>query len=148
MNRLTAILWLLTATLSACAQQSNSLAELHAMPGPEAVEPSRVYTYVEQMPQLPGGGGQQRLCFELLKHMDYPSFSLKEQMPESRVKLAFIVNTDGTLQDVKLLASSHNAAIDKALVAAAYTLPHLVPGYQNGQPVRVQLTFPIILEYR
>jgi protein TonB len=145
MNRPTATVWLLTAALSACAQQEAPALPVAAQHTPV---PEKVYTYVEQMPQLPGGGGQQRIGMELMKRFSYPAFSHSDQWPESNVKVAFVVNTDGSLQDVKLLASSHNTTIDNALLAAAYAMPCLMPGYQDGRLVRVQLTFPIGLEYR
>lgn len=140
-----AIVWLLTAALSACAQQKAPAPPVAAK---QETAPEKVYTYVEQMPELLGGGGQQRIVMELMKRFSYPAFSHSDQWPESNVKIAFVVNTDGSLQDIKLLVSSHNIIIDTALLAAAYAMPCLLPGYQNGQPVRVQLTFPIILEYR
>ena len=139
------LVWLLTPTLNTCAQQMASTTSVTTQQKPA---PEKVYTYVEQMPQLPGGGGQQRIGMELMKRFSYPAFSHADQWPESNVKVAFIVNTDGSLQDIKLLASSHNTTIDNALLAAVYAMPCLLPGYQDGRPVRVQLILPIGLEYR
>lgn len=132
--------WLLLASLSANAQQP--------APAKPTATTGKVYTYVEQMPELPGGGGTQAISMALMKRFSYPAFNHSNQWPESNVRIAFVVNTDGSLQDINLLASSHNTTIDNALLAAVYAMPCLLPGYQNGQPVRVQLIFPIILEYR
>jgi TonB family protein len=137
--------WLLTL-LSSCTQSNTPSEQLPV--AKQAADSNPVYTYVEQMPQLPQGGGQQAICLKILKRLHYPTFDSKEQLPESSIRVAFTVATDGTLQDAKLLASSHNASIDKALLDAVYTLPRLTPGYQNGRPVRVQLSFPITLEYQ
>ena len=95
--------WLLTL-LSVCTQ-SNTPSEQLTVTKP--VYSTHVYTYVEQMPQLPQGGGQQAICLEILKRLHYPTFDTREQLPDSSVRIAFTVATDGTLQDAKLLASSH-----------------------------------------
>jgi TonB family protein len=148
MNWLSIATLLLVTTLIACAQRGAVLVQPLAAPKMASSEPEKVYTYAEQMPQLLSGGGQQRIGMELMKRFSYPAFSHSDQWPASNVKVAFVVNTDGSLQDVKLLVSSHNTTIDNALLAAAYAMPCLLPGYQNGRPVRVQLMFPIGLEYR
>ena len=108
----------------------------------------KVYTYVEQMPQLPGGGGQQAIDSEIMKRLRIPAFALEGQLPKTRVQFSFIVATDGSLQDVKITNSTRSSTIDKAILNAIYSLPCLTPGYQNGQPVRVALTLAMGLEYR
>jgi hypothetical protein len=52
--------------LSACAQQEAPAPPVAARQKPA---PEKVYTYVEQMPQLPGGGGQQAIANEILKRV-------------------------------------------------------------------------------
>jgi protein TonB len=144
MNRLVLIL-LLTAMLSACAQQKAPALPVAAKP---KTAPERVYTYVEQMPQLPDGGGQQAIGNAILRRVRVPAFAIEGQLPETRIRFSFIVATDGSLQDVKILNSTRSTIIDKAILTAVYALPCLIPGYQNGQPVPVQLVIPMGLEYR
>lgn len=141
MNRLTAIVWLLTAALSGCAQQE-------APAPPAAVRqkptPEKVYTYVEQMPQLPGGGGQQAIGMELLKRLmrqPLPPIDLRQQYTGSAT-VYFEVNSTGTVQHVKLLRATGSASVDSALVTVTKKLPRFIPGYQNGKPVTVSLTMP------
>jgi protein TonB len=145
MNSLIAIAWLLTAALSACAQREQPTPPVAAKQKPA---PEKVYTYVEQMPQLPGGGGQQAIVNAIMKRLRITAVALEGQLPETRIKFSFIVATDGSLQDVKILNSTRSSAIDKAILNSVYSLPCLTPGYQYGQPVRVQLIFPMGLEYR
>ena len=109
---------------------------------------TRVYTYVEQMPQLPGGSGQQAIDNAIMRRLRIPAIALEGQLPETRIRFSFIVATNGSLQDVKILNSTRSSAIDKAILNAVYSLPCLIPGYQNGRPVRVQLIIPMGLEYR
>jgi protein TonB len=132
-------------TLSACAQQEAPAPPVVAKPKPA---PKKVYTYVEQMPELPGGGGQQAIGNAILRRVRIPAFVLEGQLPETRIRFSFIVATDGSLRDVKVLNSTRSAIIDKAILTAVYALPCLIPGYQNGHPVPVQLIIPMGLEYR
>jgi protein TonB len=145
MNRLTSTVWLLAAALSACGQQKAPRLLVAAKP---KLAPEKVYTYVEQMPQLPGGGGQQAIDNEIMKRLRIPAFALEGQLPETRVRFSFVVATDGSLQNVKIVNSTRSAAIDKAILNAVYSLPCFIPGYQNGRPVSVQLIIPMGLEYR
>nr|GFB54456.1 hypothetical protein [Tanacetum cinerariifolium] len=50
-----------------------------AAPVAEVVE-DKVYTYVEQMPQLPGGGGQQAIVNAIQKAFRYPAVDLRNQI--------------------------------------------------------------------
>jgi protein TonB len=101
-----------------------------------------VYTYVEQMPQLPGGGGgQQRIAMELMKRVGYPPIDLSKQYTGSAT-VYFEVSPSGAVQHVKLLRATGSASVDSALIAATKKLPLFLPGYQNGKPVTVGFTMP------
>jgi protein TonB len=141
MNRPTAIVWLLTAALSACAQQEAPAPPVAAQP---KLAPERVYTYVEQMPQLPGGGGEQAIGMELLKRLmrqPLPPIDLRQQYSGSAT-VYFEVNSTGTVRHVKLLRATGSASVDSALVTVTKKLPRFIPGYQNGKPVTVSFTIP------
>ena len=137
MNRLTITVWLLAAILGACGQQRAPILAA-AKPKPE---PEKVYTYVEQMPQLSGGGGQQRISMELMKRVGYPTIDLREQYTGSAA-IYFEVSPLGAVQHIKLLRATGSASVDSALVTAAKKLPRFIPGYQNGKPVTVSFTMP------
>jgi protein TonB len=144
MNQLFITTLLLVATLSACAQRGDVLAEQSATPKMAAAESEKVYTYVEQMPQLPGGGGQQAIGMELLKRLmrqPLPSIDLRQQYSGSAM-VYFEVNSTGTVQHVKLLRATGSASVDSALVIVTKKLPRFTPGYQNGKPVTVSFTMP------
>ena len=101
----------------------------------------RVYTYVEQMPQLPRGGGMGAVVMELQRRVRWPAIDLRKQY-NSRATVYLEVNSAGTVQHVKLLRTTGSASLDSAFTAAAKALPRFTPGYQNGQPVTVSLTVP------
>lgn len=136
MNRLTITVWLLTAALSACGQQKASRSLVAAMPKPE---PEKVYTYVEQMPQLPGGGGQQAIGNEIMKRLR-PFGKIEPSC--YRVNVYFEVDSTGAVQHARILHTSESSVIDSAALKAVRSLPKLRPGYQQGRPVTVSLTMP------
>jgi len=102
----------------------------------------RVYTYVEHMPQLPGGGGMGAVTMALLKHVRWPVADLSQQCT-GRALIYLEVNPSGAVQHVKLLRATGSAALDSALTTAAKLLPHFTPGHQNNLPVTVSMTLLI-----
>lgn len=140
MNRLTATAWLLSLALSACAQQEAPKPPVAGTPKPA---PEKVYTFVEQMPQLPGGGGQQAIINEIQKRIRYPAIDTSKQMRYSGIKYTFVVDKTGKVRDVAMVASSDNPAVDQAIVDAVRSLPKLTPGKQEGKEVPVRFTINI-----
>ena len=96
MNRLTATVWLLTAALSACAQQEAPTLPVAAQPKPA---PEKVYTYVEQMPQLPGGGGMSAIMSEFFKNFHPSTAAIRGE--RTRPIVHFEVGPDGNVSQVK-----------------------------------------------
>jgi protein TonB len=101
----------------------------------------RVYTYVEQMPQLPRGGGMGAVVMELQRRVRWPEADLRKQY-NSRATVYLEVSPTGTVQNVKLLRTTGLVSLDSAFTTAAKALPRFTPGYQNGQPVTVSLVVP------
>jgi hypothetical protein len=126
MNRPTTIVWLLTAALSACAQQE--------APTPPAVAkqkpaPEKVYTYVEQMPQLPGGGGERAIVSQLMRLLQV--HKLKEQPSWPRTKVSFVVGSDGRIYDEQVFLTDSMPEYSAAMLKAVWALPRFTPGYQE-----------------
>ena len=101
----------------------------------------KVYNFVEQMPQLPGGGGPATIAAAIQRHLIYPPEALNAQV-EGRVFVQFIVTTTGAISQVKVVRSLV-AACDVAALQAVRQLPRFTPGRQKGRPVCVQFTVPI-----
>ena len=105
----------------------------------------KVYTYVEQMPQLPGGGGMPMLAMlvqAVQSRIRYPKAVAGEALPSGRAVVAFVVDVDGTVQEAKIVKGL-SPAFDAAVVAAVKELPRFEPGKQAGQVVAVVFTLPI-----
>lgn len=109
-----------------------------AQPGqPAPPDSSRAYSYVEQMPTLPGGGGRAELILQIQRTLVLPP-----NTADGNSSVSFVVGPSGMIYEVKITRSSTPAG-DAAVLAAVAKLPRLRPGRQNGQPLAVQLTLPI-----
>ena len=105
---------------------------------PEIVKP---YTFVEQMPELPTGGGQLAIVVAIQKAVRYPARALSNQV-EGRVYVSFTVDSKGEVTDVKIVKGL-GSGIDEETVRAIKTLPRFIPGKQNGREVSVSFTVPV-----
>ena len=107
----------------------------------EEVVENKVYTYVEQMPELPNGGGQPAIVAAILKATRYPAMALRNQV-EGRIFASFTVNPQGDVVDVKVIKGL-GSGLDEEAIRAIKTLPKFRPGKQNGRAVSVSFTVPI-----
>lgn len=107
----------------------------------ESAVERKVYTYVEQMPQLPGGGGEVAIRAAIQKAAQYPPLALHNKV-EGRVIVSFIVNPGGDVSDVKVVKSL-GSGLDEEVARAVYQLPRFVPGQQAGKTVAVSFTVPV-----
>ena len=101
----------------------------------------KVYTYVELMPQLPGGGGNGAIVAAIQKATKYTPLAARNQV-EGRIFVSFIVNAQGDVGDVKVVKSL-GSGLDEEVARAVYQLPRFVPGKQAGKAVAVSFTVPI-----
>ena len=107
----------------------------------EEVVENKVYTYVEQMPELPNGGGQTAIVAAIQKAVRYPPMALRNQV-EGRIFASFTVNPQGDVVDVKVVKGL-GSGLDEETIRAIKTLPKFRPGKQNGRAVSVSFTVPI-----
>lgn len=78
------------------------------------------------------------------------SIQLPSYIPEydqGVVYVSFVVNKDGSIQDVKILRGLSNE-LNKAALEVVKAMPHWTPGESNGKPVRVRFTLPIAIKLR
>ena len=102
-------------------------------------ERENVFIPVEQMPQFPGGETE---LFKFLKNnVNYPKMS-KELGITGTVFVEFIVNTDGTMADIKI-AKGVSSDIDKEALRIVGSMPRWIPGSQRNKPVSVGMRLPI-----
>ena len=108
---------------------------------PEA-KPEQIFKSVEQMPQFPGG--EAALMKYLASHINYPPLAAENNI-QGRVIVQFVVDKTGRVGEVKL-ARSVDKDLDNEAVRVCKSLPKFTPGRQNGQPVSVWYTLPVIFK--
>ena len=101
-----------------------------------------VYTYVENMPQLPGGGGNTAIMAAIQSKVVSPNVAPADRK-QGRVFVSFTVMNDGAVQDVRIIKGLA-AVYDAAVVAAVQQLPRFIPGTQNNRAVNVSFTVPVM----
>lgn len=110
----------------------------------EADAPQEPLTFAEQMPEFPGG--QQAMMTYLGKNIRYPE-ECKEAGVDGRVFIAFVVDREGLVTEVKVLRGVPACpALDREATRAVTTMPKWTPGRQNGQPVSVRMTIPVMFK--
>ncbi len=102
-------------------------------------EDNKVFDFVEQMPSYPGG--MEALMAYLSKAIKYPVIA-EENGIQGRVVCTFVVERDGSITDVKV-AKSVDPSLDKEATRVIKSMPHWIPGKQNGSAVRVKYTLPV-----
>jgi protein TonB len=99
------------------------------------------YVFVEQMPELPGGGGQPAIVAAIQRAVRYPSKALSNGI-EGKVFVSFTVNPKGEVVDVQIVKGL-GYGLDEETMRAINSLPRFIPGKQNGQEVSVSFTVPV-----
>ena len=102
-------------------------------------EDNKVFDVVEQMPSYPGGMGA--LMQYLSSNIKYPVIA-EENGIQGRVVCTFVVERDGSITDVRV-AKSVDPSLDKEACRVIKSMPHWIPGKQNGSAVRVKYTLPV-----
>jgi protein TonB len=78
--------------------------------------------------------------------LKYPDQAKKDEI-QGRVTLQFTVGADGVVRNVKVLRSAHEL-LDAEALRVVSASPKWEPGQQDGQPVAVTYTFPVIFQLR
>ncbi|MFC6097118.1 M56 family metallopeptidase [Flavobacterium qiangtangense] len=110
----------------------------------EKVEPNTlpetdIYTSVETLPEFPGG-------LEAFGKYVQKEFKIPEDfVGEGNVLVSFIVETDGSLSDIKVIKDLGFGTKEEALRMMSKS-PKWSPGIQDGKPVRVAYNLPIRLK--
>ena len=109
-------------------------------PSEEEFPGEKPYTYVEQMPMFKGGEG------EMLKFMGRNirySKDAQDAGTEGLVVLSFVVDEDGSLQDIVVIKSLHESLDKEAIRVVEQMQGQWSPGRQNGRTVPVRYTLPV-----
>ncbi|MBP6515509.1 MAG: energy transducer TonB, partial [Chitinophagales bacterium] len=102
--------------------------------------PPKVFMLVEQMPEFPGGDAA--LLKFLQNNIQYPSLERDNDI-QGRVIVGFTVFEDGTVGDVNVKRGV-SKGLDEEAVRVVKKLPNFKPGKQQGKPVNVYYSLPIV----
>jgi protein TonB len=108
----------------------------------EVVEEEEIpFILVQQKPAFEGGDAAAFTKW-VNSQIVYPQ-AAQAAGTEGRVVLKFKVGKDGTVQNVKVIKSV-DPELDAEAVRVVSSSPAWTPGQQNGEPVAVSYTFPVI----
>lgn len=115
--------------------------ESQAEPKPVYGDPSKapIFTIVEEMPQFPGG--PEALFQYLSKKIKYPTDAVEHGI-QGRVTCSFVVERDGTLNDIQVLRGV-DPSLDAEAVRVIQSMPKWIPGRQRSVPVPVKYSVPV-----
>lgn len=102
-------------------------------------EHAAIETFVEQMPQYPGG--DEKLAQFLVEHLVYATAAFNAGV-EGNVILKFVVNEDGSVTQVRVIRGFGFGSEEQA-IKVLDLMPHWIPGMNNGHPVKVWCHLPI-----
>jgi len=92
------------------------------------------------------GGDENTFTKWVFERLVYPEVA-KENGIQGRVTLQFVVDTDGSVRDVKVIRGV-DPALDKEAVRVVSSSPKWTPGRQRDKPVKVRYIFPVIFQLR
>jgi protein TonB len=127
-------------TLDIDIDENTAIAEYVPEDVPEENKEPDFFLFVEEDP-VPAGGMQSFYQY-LSKNLNYPKKAIRNGT-EGKVYIQFIVNTDGSLTDLKVLKGI-SPECDQEALRVLSNAPKWNPGKQRGRPVRVRMSMPIV----
>lgn len=100
---------------------------------------NNIYVAAEQNPEYPGGAAA--MMTFIASNLRYPALC-QENGIKGRVVLKFVVETDGSIGEIKTVSSPHYL-LEKEAVRIVRKMPKWKPGRQSGRPVRAWYTVPV-----
>lgn len=103
---------------------------------------SEIYETVEQLPEFPGG--QQAMIEFLSSNVRYPEKAAKNNI-QGRVLVRFVVEKTGEISNIEVVRSV-DEELDAEAIRVIKSMPNFTPGRQDGKPVAVWYTLPLIFK--
>lgn len=103
-----------------------------------------IFQVVEKMASFPGGNA--KLMEFLRKELVYPQIAIDNNV-QGRVFVQFVVNRDGSIQDVKVTRGV-DPILDEEAIRVVKKMPKWVPAEQRGKTVRSRFTLPVMFKFK
>lgn len=98
---------------------------------------------VDSIPRYPGG------ISAFMKWLDstmvYPPAAVRQRV-RGTVMVAFIVESDGSTADIRVVKGANKMLNNEAL-RALHLMQNWLPARKNGRPVRSQVTLPVVFDF-
>ncbi len=98
-----------------------------------------IFTVVEESPSFPGGADS--LYSFIKRNIKYPEEAINNGI-SGTVFISFVVETDGTLSNIKVIRGVH-PALDAEAIRVIKLMPKWIPGKQRGIVVSTSFNIPI-----
>lgn len=105
----------------------------------DPVDEPDIFIRAEKQPSFPGG--QKAMMTYLMKNIKYPAVCLEAGI-QGRVIVSFVINENGTIQDVEVLRGVHEK-LDAEAIRVVSSMPAWEPGMNQGKAVRVRTQLPV-----
>lgn len=120
--------------------EKDEIPEIKLDDTPPVIEkPEEIYDYTEV--QASFVGGMDAWYSYLKKNLTYPKLEQRAGI-EGTVFLRFVINKDGSIEDIQVLRSA-SEGLDAAAIAVVQNSPKWEPGRFRGKAVRSRMTIPI-----
>ena len=134
-----------TATVEIQEQSTEEAIEFTPMDVQEEEEAEEeIFQVVEKMASFPGGNA--KLMEFLRKELVYPQIAIDNNV-QGRVFVQFVVNRDGSIQDVKVTRGV-DPILDEEAIRIVKKMPKWVPAEQRGKTVRSRFTLPVMFKFK
>ena len=110
----------------------------------EEEEEEEIFQVVEKVAGFPGG--QAKLMEFLRKELVYPQIAIDNNV-QGRVIVQFVVNKDGSIQDVKV-ARGVDPVLDEEAIRVVKKMPKWIPAEQRGKTVRSRFQLPVMFKFK
>jgi hypothetical protein len=101
-----------------------------------------VYSFVEVMPEFPGG---KRALIDYISSETYLPINCKKENIDAKINVSFVIDTGGLVQNVTFKEKIACPEFEAVLKKIFYFMPHWKSGEQNGKKVNVKQNFPIYI---
>ena len=102
-------------------------------------EANAVFMNVQEMPSFPGGDAARKKY--LARNLRYPNQAAEDGI-QGTVYVSFVVKTNGSLSDIKIIKGI-GGGCDQEALRVVKRMPAWNPGYQNGRKVAVLFNMPV-----
>lgn len=100
------------------------------------------FRVVERLPEFPGG--MTEFMKWLTKNLKYPESARRQNM-QGMVVVSFIVNTDGSTSEIRVVRPRH-PDLDREAVRVVRMMPKWKPGEDHGKVCRTMISIPIVFK--